>query len=176
MLRMQIAAAGMPQTGPVDLGDIGSVGSAAIALLALLVAIVGQRKADAAVDHARRSADAAERMATALEDRAVERERLSEAPGVVWRLEHFQGDSYVLTNAGRAPAYEVHVDTGDIPIVRGTERDQAVIEADGFLKFMAARSMGTKDDTITVTWADEQGSSRRHRWARPLPPKPPRRH
>lgn len=154
----------------MDWQAIGVVVSGVIAIVALVVSVIGQRASDA---HAKRSADAAERMAAALERQYLERERASDTPGVAWRLEHFQGDTYMLTNVGRAPAYRVHVDTGDISIVRG-EMDHEEIDADGWIKFLAALSLGTTDDTITVTWADSPHSEPSHDWKRPLPPRPPR--
>jgi hypothetical protein len=174
--------------GNVDAGAWIALGSLIVASFALVISFVGQRGAgktaarserlaDEAAEHSRRSADAVERMASALEQQALARERNSLTPGVVWTLDHQQGDTYMVTNVGRAPAYDVHVDTGDIPIVRGADRDQEVIPPDGFLKFMAAVSFGTTDDTITISWAESPGGSTRHQWARPLPPRPqpPRR-
>lgn len=171
----------------MDAGDIGSLGSASVALIALGVAVWGQRKASASegharrsadaveesAGHARRSADAVERMAAALENQAVEMERSSPTPGVAWTLEHFQGDTYLLTNAGRGRAFDVEVDTGDLAMVRGdlTRGEMAPGEA---LKFMTVVTFGTTNDNITVTWSDHPGTER-HRWSRPLPPRPPRR-
>jgi hypothetical protein len=154
----------------VDWQAVGVLVSSVLAVVAIVVSVVGQRASDA---HAKRSADAAERMASALERQSLERERTSDTPGVAWRLEHFNGDTYMLTNVGRAPAYRVHVDTGDISVVRG-DMDHNAVDADGWIKFLAVLTLGTTDDTITVTWADSPGGDRTHEWKRPLPPRPPR--
>lgn len=87
-------------------------------------------------------------------------------------MEHFQNDGYLLTNEGRSPAYDVLV---EIPkTVLGTVPPVAVVEPDGFVKFVATRIMNTGDDTVTVSWSDRPGSGERPRWSRPLPPRPPR--
>lgn len=135
--------------------------------------LLGQRKADRAARRsagaADRSAGAAERMATALELRALEDERRAPTPNVVWRLEHFQNDAYLLTNAGRAPAYEVTVSAGDM--ITDDLPDGITMRADDAVKFIAARTMVTRDDTITVDWSPRPGAQRES-WSRPLPPKP----
>lgn len=149
---------------------MGVIASTVMAIVAIVVSVFGQRRADALAE---RSAAATERMAKALEGRALEDEHRSPTPDAAWKLQHFQGDTYLLTNAGRATAYDVHVDTGDL-VVRG-EHDHERIEPDGFAKFLAVRTWGTRDDTITVTWSTTPGGSDRHTWQRPLPPRPPRR-
>jgi ABC-type protease/lipase transport system fused ATPase/permease subunit len=144
---------------------------------ALLVAVLSYRRdrkasreaatsADRAAARADEAVEAQKRMAGALEAQ-------SSPPAAAWCLEHFQGDSYLLTNSGSASAYQVHLDLGDIRIVRG-ELDSALLRAGDAHKFMAARAMGTANDTVTVSWLDSPTSPQRHRWARPLPPRPPR--
>lgn len=138
-----------------------------ISVIALVFSTIGQRRANASAE---RAANAAERMADALERQAIEAEQASGTPGVAWELEHFQRDAYTLTNVGRAPAYEVKLDLGDIRISRGAlEHD--VITADGQVKFIASRTLGVRDGTVTVSWAAEPGSTQRSEWKRLLPPK-----
>ncbi len=81
----------------------------------------------------------------------------------------------MLTNAGDADAYEVHVDTGDLRAVpmMGDDLDRKRLEAGQGIRFAASVTFGTTDDTVTVTWADEPGRTERRSWSRPLPPAPP---
>lgn len=98
----------------------------------------------------------------------IERERDSGTPGVVWTLDHFSGDAYILRNAGRAPAYDVRITTGDL-IGRG-ELEHQEVEPDDQIKLVLVRSMATADDTITVSWA-EQPSGLRKEWRRYVAPR-----
>ncbi len=134
-----------------------------------------QATADQATDAAERYAAAAERMAQALEEQAARAAHEAAVPEAAWALEHFQGDSYLLTNTGTAPAYDVDVDTADL-LSRPPQGDpwpRAEVRPHEPVKFIAARMMNTKDDTVTVTWAEQQGSPERRTWRRPLPPRPP---
>jgi hypothetical protein len=167
----------------------GIITANALSALAVLVALIGVWKADKrageavaqareadaraeeSTDAAKRSADAVERVAAALERQSIEAERRAEAPGVVWRLEHFQGDAYLLTNAGRATAYDLRVDLGAMAEAEPPKADS--VQPGDAVKFYAAVEFGTPDDTVRVTWANEPGGERSS-WARPLPPRPPR--
>jgi hypothetical protein len=151
--------------------------------LAVVVAVVGvwrtDKRARGAEDRARhsddaaaRSANASERMAEALERQAIETEQRASSPGVAWKLEHFQNDSYLLSNAGRAPAYEVRVETGNL--LGGDVPEQLEMRPDDAVKLLAIAAMSTMDDTVKVTWADRPGATERRSWSRPLPPRPPR--
>jgi len=73
----------------------------------------------------------------------------------------------------RRPGRRLHLDLGDIQIARG-ELDLAVLRAGEAHKFMAARTMGTANDTVTISWLESPTSPKRQQWARPLPPRPPR--
>ena len=79
---------------------------------------------------------------------------------VAWTLEPLQGDAYLLTNGGTANAYQVHLDLGDIQIVRG-ERDLEILRPGEARQFIAARSMGTANDTVTVSWLESPTSTKR---------------
>ena len=59
--------------------------------------------ADRAAARADEAVEAQKRMAEALEAQLA-------PPAAAWCLEHFQGDSYLLTNTGPASAYHVHLD------------------------------------------------------------------
>lgn len=137
---------------------------------------VGTRDADAkatrAVEAAERSASAVERMAESLEQQAIDSEQRSATPGVAWRLEHHQGDTYLLTNAGRAAAHDVRVETDESMFTTNLP-DSVTLGPDEAVTFMAALSLATSDDTVRVTWASTPGGERSS-WHRPLPPRPPR--
>jgi len=117
--------------------------------------------------------DALTRMADALEQLSHGREGMR-LPGqsVAWSLTHFDGDTYQLTNTGRAPAREVRISTHETLLVPSPLPDGETVGPGEALTFMALRTMGTSDSTITVTWADETGSE--GRWRYPLPPRPRR--
>ncbi len=146
---------------------IGVIAATVMSALALIVSTRGQRKADAL---ATRSAAATERMAVALERREIEDERHALTPSAAWTLEHFQGDAYLLHNAGRATAYEVRVEADD-PILRSPP-EGATVAPGGMVKFLASRTLATRDDTVTVTWSERPDGADRAKWSRPLPPKP----
>ena len=144
---------------------------------ALLVAVLSYRRDRGA---SREAAASAERSAARADEAVAAQKRMAEAleaqlppSSATWCLEHFQGDSYLLTNSGTASAYQVHLDLGDIQIVRG-ELNPALLRTGDAHKFMAARTMGTVNDTVTVSWRDSPTSSQGRQWARPLPPRPPR--
>ena len=139
-----------------------------------------QQTADDAAEAANRPAAASESLAAATERmaKALEREARTAAregpiPQAAWTLAHNQGDTYLLNNVGTAVAYDVHVDTGDMVVrVPSGTWPRAEMSPDDAMKVLAVRTMGTKDDTVTVTRASEPGGSERHTWTRPLPPKP----
>jgi len=99
----------------------------------------------------------------------------SPTPRMAWSLTHFQGDKYMLTNVGDATAYNVQVSAHESVHKHGewAERDQ--LRPGEATTFMAVRTMGTTDSTITVEWSDEPGGEERESWRYPLPPRPPRR-
>jgi hypothetical protein len=90
---------------------------------------------------------------------------------VEWTLGHRQGDSYLLENSGEKAALAVRVSAHETMIFREPE-EQDVLPHHA-LTFIAARSMATKDSTITVTWREE-GQADEQTWRYPLPPRPPR--
>lgn len=87
-----------------------------------------------------------------LERREIETERQSDEPGVAWRLQHLSADAYQLSNAGRATAYDVTVEIGDMVGVRPMSGQD--VPPGGSLKVVAERKPYTRDDVVTVNWAD----------------------
>ena len=65
----------------------------------------------------------------------------------------------------------MHIDLGDIGPVMGNGLDEQVVQPGSAMQFLAALTLATRDDTVTVTWASTPGGERRT-WKRPLPPKP----
>jgi hypothetical protein len=108
-------------------------------------------------------------MAETLERRAVESERTSDRPGVAWTLEHLQGVAFLLTNVGRAPAFDVHIGLHPTVNLVGDDLDHDAIGPSGAVKFFASLSLATKDDTVTVSWTERPGGPTLT-WRRPFPP------
>lgn len=114
-------------------------------------------RADRAEEIARRAVQAQEQMAAAQPVRQP------------WTLEHFEGDTYVLTCAASTAAYAVHLDLGQLGGVFGEVLDRDVMEPGEVLHFMTAVTMDVSDTTVTVSWAEQQGAAHRRTWKRPLP-------
>lgn len=125
-----------------------------------------------AADRADRAVQAAERSASAAEAQAVAIARAAPLPQAAWTLEHHDGDAYLLTNVGTGTAHAVALDTGDM-VVRDGQWPRDTIAPSESAKLLAARSLATRDDTVTVRWADEPRGAERRSWQRPLPPKQP---
>jgi hypothetical protein len=89
---------------------------------------------------------------------------------VAWSLTHFQGDRYMLENVGAATVYAVKL-SADESLLQPEELPSAEQMRPGDnVTFMAARTFGTTDSTITVSWNDESGDPQD--WRYPLPPRP----
>lgn len=142
-----------------------------------------QKLAQAAADRAeaagRVSAENTEKVISALEKMAETAEILAEEPrrGVLlpepvkrarWRLEHYKGDTYQLTNIGNAAANNVDISAHQSLIFQGPE-SPIVLRPDEGVTFFAAATMATHDKTITVRWIAEDGTTAD--WKYPLPPK-----
>lgn len=98
------------------------------------------------------------------------------APHARWELAHHQGDRYILENVGNATAYDTQVTAHESmrgPVDLQGDRD---VPPDGALTFIATRTLGTTDSTITVTWkpCPDTTDDEREIWKYPLPAKPPR--
>lgn len=93
---------------------------------------------------------------------------------VKWSLEHSAGDTYKLENIGDAEAHNVRL-TSHESLMHPREWPAPERMRPGeALTFMAARTMGTVDSTITVTWNPTEDSEEEDVWRYPLPPRPPR--
>lgn len=140
------------------------------------------RRSEASAERAENAAalsiDALEKIARGIESLADARSGAAsllplESQRVRWTLDHFQGDTYILTNVGSLTARDVQVTAdptlmtpGELPMAQDMRPDDSVT-------FMAVATFGTRDKTITVEWSDEDGE--RESWRYPLPPRPDRR-
>lgn len=135
-------------------------------------AAAADKKAAQAVAAAERSANNLERIAEAMERQSIQVERQSVTPGVVWTLEHHEGDTVLLTNVGRATAYDVQVEANESVFLQHLPTGTVLAPGDAE-KFFAGRSLATADDTVRVSWSAAPGGER-STWRRPLPPDPRR--
>ncbi|MCK2021981.1 hypothetical protein KZC52_03535 [Microbacterium sp. kSW2-24] len=93
---------------------------------------------------------------------------------VSWSLTHFQGDTYLLENVGEASALDVQLSADETLLQRGEWQRSGELKPGEAIQFMAVRTMGTRDSTITVQWRNA-GDGEEQTWRYPLPPRPPRR-
>lgn len=150
-------------------------------------------RADAASQAASERAEAASRLsidtmtriADALDKLAAEGINVGDLhvlPGTVapvpakvsWALSHFQGDTYLLENTGDASAFDVVLSADETLLQRGEWQRAGEMKPGEAIKFMAVRTMGTRDSTITVEWRNSSEGDVQT-WRYPLPPRPPRR-
>jgi hypothetical protein len=143
-----------------------------------------QRASEAAAERAERASaltiDALTRIADSVESLAA-RERdpntlLAAAlqPRVRWSLKHFQGDRYILENIGDAIAHGVTVSAHESMIGPEAVEGGPDLLPDEVMTFIALRTMGTTDSTITVRWTGDPADGAESEWRYPLPPSPPR--
>ncbi len=93
---------------------------------------------------------------------------------VSWTLTHFQGDTYLLENTGDASAFDVLLSADETLLQRGEWQRAGELKPGEAIRFMAVRTMGTRDSTITVQWRNDQEGGDQQSWRYPLPPRPPR--
>jgi hypothetical protein len=92
---------------------------------------------------------------------------------VSWSLAHHGGDTYILTNTGEATAYNVQLSAHESLMREDEWASEPKVRRGDVVQFMAARSMGTSDSTITVEWSTERDGEK-DVWRYPLPARPPR--
>jgi len=161
----------------MDWGAIGTWAAVLVAIAALWVSIRSDRRntrsaSDSAAD-AKRSADAAERAADAADRQATLAEAQATKYVPPWEMRWNQGDTFLLTNAGDDPEYDVKVELSEDLLTISQDFEPQDIDPHSSVKFWAMRHMGSRDDTVTVTWHhNEDRSDDRKSWRHPLPPKP----
>lgn len=89
-----------------------------------------------------------------------------------WSMTHYKGDTYQLENVGAGAAFEVRIDHDPTLLFPQGEFDEPTIGGHEARIFMAFRTMGTRDSTLTVSWQASPDAEDREVWRYPLPPKP----
>lgn len=137
------------------------------------------KRADAAAERAENAArgtiDALDKIA-----RNIDAIEISvSAPGVrprqvEWQMTHHAGDTYLLKNVGGKTAESVTLSSHPtLRIHQNNIQGGPDLGPGEALTFMASRTMGTRDSTITVHWINP-GNGEEREWRYPLPPRPPR--
>lgn len=152
-------------------GDISSWVAVAVSVAVAIRAIVSERRAKASAEKAdaqrRRSAEAVEAVAAAIRDIAAS----GEAPvalhqGPTWDIEHRSGSLYALIN--KTPFDQTAITLTGAPVHRGGGPHDE-IKAFSEIEFFGLSTWQMPDQTITVSWTDQNGD--RQEWSKPLPPK-----
>lgn len=165
-----IALAGVLITGGFSVWSAISAKSAHAAESAAGVRAEQALKAERAAVAAQRDIAAQlERAADIETERAGrEAERTEAAEGVPWRLLHYRGDTYALSNESDTPKFHVEVSGPKLRPPTTAER----IDGRGTLQFMVIPASGRGDD-IVVTWhRNEDRTDTQRRWSGTKPPKP----
>lgn len=92
---------------------------------------------------------------------------------VAWSLKHQDGDMYLLENIGNGSAFDVRLSADATLLQRGEWQRDGELKPGEAIAFMAVRTMGTRDSTITVHWSSGSEADL-ETWRYPLPSRPPR--
>lgn len=122
-----------------------------------------ERSARAATDRAERAAESASALLPFVQPAHVK-----------WSLRHFSGDKYILENVGDATAYNVEVSAHESLMQPEEWPSAEKLGPNENLTFYAARTFGTSDATIAVSWTPTEDPDDAGLWRYPLPPRPPR--
>lgn len=111
---------------------------------------------------------------TAIAGAVVESGRALSQPrsGVAWILRYKTGDTFELENLGDTTAFDVRLSAHDSLMGPDRVRGGPNVRPGGTMSFMAAQTLATRDDTISVSWTDRpdrDGTARRSTWSRSLP-------
>lgn len=90
---------------------------------------------------------------------------------VAWSLVHHAGDTYLLENIGDATAFDVALSADETLLTQGEWKRADEVKSGEAITFMAVRTLGTRDSTITVQWKADGGDDV-ETWRYPLPPRP----
>jgi hypothetical protein len=89
---------------------------------------------------------------------------------VRWSLVRTGEHGYRLTNVGNATAYAVTITAHETLLMVGLPDAPQTLHADEAVAFSAFRGLGTRDSTITVSWAvADEPDAPREQWRYPLP-------
>lgn len=146
--------------------------------------------AAAAQAAAERSAEAVERLALASETQALAAERSAERPSAAWKLEYYDGDTYIWENVGRSPAFDVEVTAPELGLqardvsdvagkpqrrLQGEQTDpiqRQMVRPGETIRFLTVLTLDIRDDSVTVTWRNDRDAQETQTFSRPLPPRP----
>ncbi|MFB2599024.1 hypothetical protein ACEXQE_14630 [Herbiconiux sp. P17] len=132
-----------------------------------------ERAAALTIDTLERIAEAVERLAD--NEPAGNTLSATAPPGHVrWSLKHHDGDTYLLENIGHATAFAVDLSASETMIGPHNIQGGPDVEPNQAITFLAARTLGTDDSTITVRWKTDPENDSEDEWRYPLPPRPPR--
>ena len=147
---------------------------------AFVISILALVASGAAVWYARHQAASAKISAeaaihsAAADERSIELAEIEAAKySPPWVLRWEQGDVYVLTNDSDEAAHDVVIDLADLRVAIG-ELTHDRIGPGSAISLMAGRTLGTRDDTTTITWSRLPGGERLD-WKHPFPRRPPRK-
>jgi hypothetical protein len=88
--------------------------------------------------------------------------------GVRWELEWAGGDRYSVKNVGDEIATEVSILSDEtLPVFEMPDMPIAAMEPGDVADFMAVRTMGTRDATISIAYTNPSGEAKV--WGRALP-------
>lgn len=136
-------------------------------------------RASAAAERSERAAalsiDTLARIATAIENMAAPTvanvtHSIVTPSKVRWSLTQTGKNAYRLTNDGNAAAYAVTVTAHETLLLSGLPGEPRTLHEGEALAFAAFRGLGTRDSTITVSWAvSDEPDAHREQWRYPLP-------
>ena len=93
-------------------------------------------------------------------------------PEVKWYLSHLSGDTYQLDNCGTAAAFNLRIEHDPSLWVKDDGLPGQIGPGEA-TTFMALRTMGTRDSTIVVNWAEaDEPDAGIKEWRYPLPSRP----
>jgi len=149
-----------------------TVAAFVISVLAFLASGAAVWYAQHQAESAKISAAAAIRSAAA-DERAIELAEIEAAKySPPWVLRWEAGDVYLLINDSDEAAHDVVIDLADLRVATGALTHDRIGPGSA-ISLMVGRTMGTRDDTTTVTWSRLPGGERLD-WKHPFPRRPPR--
>lgn len=136
-----------------------TVASFVISCLAVIVALAagwyarGQKlAAEQAATEARRSADAADEMATIERERRTQEVADADRRRVQFELVHQGGHAYLLRNVGTDAAYGVHIDTQGLGTAGEIEEVEEFLPSDSYRYLLASTLDCDGSERVVVTW------------------------
>lgn len=135
-------------------------------LFTAIFSVITLRKADSAE---RRTEQNTTLLASQLEDISQAlRGQTNSKTGVRWSLDWVGGDTYQIENIGDETAESVSIRSHEtLPLLQLPEMPISQMDPTESATFMAARTLGTTDATITIAYRNLDGEEKS--WSRALP-------